>query len=168
MTHLKVIWDVITDLGTWRRRPCVGTKFRKCDITEDQKSSGMWCDVTSTIKLLRTFRRLGLLDADKTTLQTYEKRDKLRLRILWFSAFVKFRCRVSRVGKKNTQMVSLPDEPADFETFSPYWSLSEKQEDCGEWLLGLQCVGSHVDIVLRLSHEEFQRNFLLPLTSCEL
>jgi hypothetical protein len=44
--------------------------------------SFLGCDVTSTIKLVRTFRRLGLLDADKTTLQTYEKRDKVRLRIL--------------------------------------------------------------------------------------
>jgi len=32
----------------------------------------------------------------------------------------------------------------------------------------LQCVGSHVDIILRLGHEGFQRNFLLVLTSCEL
>jgi hypothetical protein len=34
--------------------------------------------------------------------------------------------------------------------------------------LVLQSVGSHDDIVLRLSHEGFQRNFLLALTSCEL
>ena len=61
------------------------------------------CDVTSAIKLLRAFRRLGLLDADKTTLQTYEKRDKMqRLRILRHSAFVNFRSRVTEVGNKHT------------------------------------------------------------------
>jgi len=32
----------------------------------------------------------------------------------------------------------------------------------------LQCVGSHVDNVLHLSHGGVQRNFLLVLTSCEL